>query len=291
MSKPHPPDTLVVEAPAKVNPFLRVLRARGDGFHEVETLILPISLADRLEIHASSDPSQFRTLSFTFEVSGERDLVQRVPSDESNLVLRAARALAEEAGVKGFADIILEKKVPAAAGLGGGSSDAAAALRALNDLWGCGLNDDELRSVGARVGSDVPALLAGGPVLARGRGEVVEPVRVSPMRWVLATFAFGVRTADAYRWWDADGAGSGPEPSRLLEAAGSGDSETLGPLLFNDLEGPVASRHPEVEAAKRRLLDAGALGAVMSGSGPTVAGLFPSGSEPDLEGTLRVRSP
>jgi 4-diphosphocytidyl-2-C-methyl-D-erythritol kinase len=283
------PRTRVVEARAKVNLFLRVLGLRQDGYHDLETAILPISLADRLEIHAAADPT-FRTLALTLDVTGEPDLTRRTPRDESNLGLRAAVALAERTGVRGFADVSLEKRVPVAAGLGGGSADAAATLIALNELWRLGLSPAELGEVGAGVGSDIPALLATGPVLARGRGELVEPVPVQSLRWYLSTFPFGIRTADAYAWWDQDGAETGPDPSPLLELGARGDPSSIGELLFNDLEGPVAARHPEIGEAMRRLRDAGALGTILCGSGPTVAGLFPANTEIDLPDAIEVWS-
>lgn len=270
MSRPAA-NTRVVEAPAKVNLFLRVLGTRPDGYHELETLILPISLADRLEVHADADPS-FRTLSISLDVTGEDALIRDVPRDETNLVVRAGLALADRTAVRGFADIALDKRIPSAAGLGGGSSDAAAALRALNELWGCGLDDPALREVGGSIGSDVPALMMGGPALARGRGERVEAVAVRALSLLVVTFPFGVSTPDAFRWWDEAGGPAGPDPEPVLEAARSGGE--LAGSLFNDLEAPVARRHPEIAEAKRLLLAGGALGAVMSGSGPTVFGVL-----------------
>lgn len=264
--------TKTVQAPAKVNLFLRVLELRSDGYHELETLILPISLADRLEIHADADPS-FRTLAFSLEVTGDDDLVERVPRDEANLVVRACLALARRTGVHGFADISLEKRVPVAAGLGGGSADAAAALWALNDLWGCGLGPVGLRDVGASVGSDVPALMVGGPVLARGRGERVEPAPMRPLSLVLVTFPFSVSAAEAFRCWDQAGGPTGPDPAAVLDPGS--EVEALAASLFNDLEEPMTRLHPEIGRAKRTLLEGGALGAAMSGSGPTVYGVMP----------------
>src|SRR6266540_3531927 len=239
------PDTLRVEARAKVNLFLRVLGRRSDGYHDLETLLVPIDLADHLEIHAHSDPAEFRTLSLSLEVSGDPALVGGVPLDDSNLVLRAARSLADAVGARGFADITLEKRVPVAAGLGGGSSDAA-------------------------------ALLLGGPALARGRGERVEQVSVPGLRLALITFPFGVSTADAFRWWDEEGGRTGPDAEPLLTAARDGGPATLGRLLYNDLEGTVTRRHPLIGQTKERLLDAGAAGVVMCGSGPSLAGLIPA---------------
>lgn len=267
------PKTRVVEAPAKVNLFLRVLGMRQDGYHELQTLILPISLSDRLEIHANADPS-FRTLAFSLDVSGQDEFVRGVPRDETNLVVRAGLALSERAGIRGFADVSLEKRIPVAAGLGGGSSDAAAALEALNGLWACGLGPQALRDVGASIGSDVPALMVGGPVLVGGRGERVEPVAVGPHSLALVTFSFGVSTPDAFRWWDEAAGPTGPDPDALLESARGGE-KGVAASLFNDLEQPVIRRHPEIGKAKRTLLEGGALGAVMTGSGPTVFGVLP----------------
>jgi 4-diphosphocytidyl-2-C-methyl-D-erythritol kinase len=116
-------------------------------------------------------------------------------------------------------------------------------------------------------------LLLGGPVLMSGRGEILAPAEVASFWWVVVHFDFGVRSPDAYRWWDEDGAVAGPDPDPLLEAAAAGDAAALGPLLFNDLEAVVARRHPAVGEAKQQLLAAGALGAVMSGSGSSVVGL------------------
>src|SRR5438094_5895255 len=197
-------------APAKINPVLRVMGRREDGYHELETVVLPLTLADHLAINAAAG-NEFRTLSLSLSVEGRTEITGGVPVDESNLVLRAAKSLADHAGVRGFAEVSLVKEVPAAAGLGGGSSDAAATLRVLNDLWGCGLSSDELGTVAASVGSDVPALLPGGPVMVRGRGERVEPVRVPRLTWLLVTFDFGVSTRDAFGWWDEDGGVTGSD--------------------------------------------------------------------------------
>lgn len=270
--------TRTVQAPAKVNLSLRVLGARQDGYHDLQTLIVPISLADRLEVHAEPDVS-FATLSLSLEVTGDPELVAGVPIDQSNLALKAAAALSEATGVRGFANMTLEKRVPSAAGLGGGSADAAAVLSVLNDLWGCGLDPEGLRRVGAAVGSDVPALMVGGPTIAEGRGERVRPVTCRPLRLVLVTLRFAVSTPDAFAWWDQDGS-TGPELDPLLDAASNDASGAfVRGILFNDLEGPVGRRHPEILRTKDLLLRAGVQDAAMSGSGPTVFGIMPSGEE------------
>jgi 4-diphosphocytidyl-2-C-methyl-D-erythritol kinase len=284
------PERLTVDARAKVNLFLRVLGRRPDGYHELETLMVRISLADRLELHARAGPGEARTPPFSLAIRGKQRLTQGVPNDESNLVARAAAELAKAAGVRGFADVLLEKRIPPAAGLGGGSADAAATLLALNDLWGLGLSDEALIEVASSVGSDVPALMAGSGVLAKGRGELVKRVDVPAYEWLIVPFPFGVSTADAFGWWDEDRGPSGPDPLSVRLAARAGDVIALGPLLFNDLEEPVCRRHPEVREAKDRLLDAGAAGAIMCGSGPAVAGLLPPGLTVEIPGATRVTS-
>jgi 4-diphosphocytidyl-2-C-methyl-D-erythritol kinase len=165
------------------------------------------------------------------------------------------------------------KRIPVAAGLGGGSADAAAVLLALDELWGCGLDRDALFVLGERIGSDVPAMLADEPVLMHGRGERLAPVHVLTTHWAVRPFDFPTRSPDAYRWWDEDGGSTGPDPGALIAAAESGTVELLGHALYNDLEAPVAARHPEVAHVRAAFLEAGALGAVMSGSGPTVVAL------------------
>ena len=252
------------EAHAKVNVFLRVVGKRRDGYHEIESLVLPISLADRVSVRAGP--------ALHLNVRGRA--TTGVPQGPANLALLAALAMAETCDPPGGAAIEITKQVPAAGGLGGGSADAAAVLHALNELWGCGLKPPELSRIGAALGSDVPAALRGAPVVMRGRGEVLRPAKVGgTLWWALVPFDFPVRSPDAYRWWDEDRAKSGPSPTALLRAVAAGKLERLGELLYNDLEGPVFRRHPEVAEVKERLVAAGALGSVMSGSGPTVVGL------------------
>jgi 4-diphosphocytidyl-2-C-methyl-D-erythritol kinase len=253
------------EARAKINAFLRVHGEREDGYHEIESLVLPISLADRVTVRTSAK--------LRVAVKGEDSLTGDVPVGGLNLALVAALALADECHDAGGALIEIDKRIPVAAGLGGGSADAAATIDALNELWGCGADAATVDALCERLGSDVPAMRAGTPVLISGRGERLEAAEVPQLHWVLVRFGFGVRSPDAYRWWDEDGGRTGPDPRPLLSAAAAGDPEALGPLLFNDLEASVVTRHPAVGRAKKRLLDLGAVGAVMSGSGASVVGL------------------
>ena len=268
-----PEGRLEAAAHAKLNVFLRVLGRRDDGYHEIESLLLPISLADVVTVEDADEVT----------LTLEGPTADGAPADERNLVLRAAAALAAEAG--GPADrgarITIEKHVPAAAGLGGGSADAAAALRLLDRLWGTGAGADDLARIGLEVGSDVPGLLLGEPAFVRGRGEIVEPVLAQSTTWVVRPFDFGVSSADAYAWWD-EGPETGPDPGALIAAAEAGGDDLLGSALFNDLEGPVAARHLEVAATIDAFLTAGARGAVMSGSGPTVVALCTFGTAQDV---------
>jgi 4-diphosphocytidyl-2-C-methyl-D-erythritol kinase len=253
------------EAHAKVNVFLRVLGVREDGYHELESLVLPLSLADTVEVEEAAR--------LDVDVTGDPRLAAAAGAGGMNLGLVAALALAASAGVTRGATIRITKRIPVAAGLAGGSADAAAVLRALDQLWGCGLGSEALMEIAERVGSDVPALVAGGPVMMRGRGERVEPVDVAPTWWVIRPFGFPTRSPDAFRWWDKDGAVVGPSGAPLLRLAARGDVEELGAALMNDLQAPVCARHPEIAAVRDALVAAGALGAVMSGSGPTVVAL------------------
>jgi 4-diphosphocytidyl-2-C-methyl-D-erythritol kinase len=254
-------------AHAKLNVFLRVLGAREDGYHDLESLVLPLDLADTVSV-APAD-------GLTVDVRNDREgLADAVRAGGMNLGLVAALALAEICDAPGRgAAIEIVKRIPVAAGLGGGSADAAAVVLALDELWGCGLDRDALFVLGERIGSDVPAMLADEPVLMRGRGERLAPVHVLTMHWAVHPFDFPTRSPDAYRWWDEDGGSTGPDPGALIAAAESGNVELLGHALYNDLEAPVATRHPEIARVRDAFLEAGALGAVMSGSGPTVVAL------------------
>lgn len=263
---PGPPSSVTREARAKINAFLRVEGKRRDGYHQIRSLVLPITLSDEVRIELAD--------SLNVDVLGP-DAGQPLsdPPGGMNLALLAALNLGEACSEAQGAQITITKRIPVAAGLGGGSGDAAATLKALNELWGCAIDDATLSSIAERVGSDVPAMLAARPVQVRGRGEIVEPAAIPEFHWVLLPFDFPTRSPDAYRWWDEDGSVTGPEPAPVLSAARGSDPAALGPLLYNDLQAPVTGRHPEVTEAIDRLLAAGALGSVMSGSGPTVVGL------------------
>ena len=245
-----------VRAFAKINRSLRVLGLRPDGFHELRTVFQSIALHDTLTIRAVRGP--FR---FTCDDPA-------CPSDGTNLVCRAAAQLWRNSGHRGplrNLSIHLTKRIPVQAGLGGGSSDAAAVLRALGRSWR--VDPRRLRAIAASIGADVPFFFEGGTVLGLERGDLLFPLVDAPPAWVvLAIPSFGVNTQAAYRWFDADGS---LQPSGRRSPKGFALQDRT-----NDLQGPVARRHPEITRLVRVLSRAGASEAAMSGSGSAVFGLF-----------------
>ena len=253
-----------VRAYAKVNLTLRVGPLQADGFHPLQTVFQAIALHDTLQIAPREGP-----LSLTCSDPA-------VPVDDRNLVVRAARALWSALGRAGEprgAAIHLSKHIPMQAGLGGGSSDAASALSGLARVWQPRGMRVDLPSIASRLGSDVPYFLVGGTALGLSRGEELYPLDDLPAYFVvLAQPAFGVATADAYRWLDEDRQArrTAPRDSRRTLGAWRG----LPLALENDLEAPVVRRHPEIGAARRVLEAAGTRAAAMTGSGSAVFGLF-----------------
>ena len=252
-------------AHAKVNLFLRVLGRRADGYHEIETVLHEVSLADELEVRSA--PAGRVAL----HVRASAEAAAQLPPSEDNLVARAARALAERCPGRG-ARIDLTKRIPVGAGLGGGSSDAAAALVALDELWGARLSRDALADLAARLGSDVPFFLVGGTARASGRGERIAALRAGAPLWlVLGISHRPLFTAAVYARWE--GRPSSPGPAPLEAALAAGDPGELAAHLRNDLEPAALALRPELAAGKEAMMAAGALAALVSGSGPTVFGL------------------
>jgi len=252
---------VTLRAFAKINLLLRVSSARPDGFHDVRTILQAIDLCDRVKCDARRGPFQIRC-----DMPG-------VPTDRTNLVWKAAQLLWEAAGRDGDARdavVTLQKNIPMQAGLGGGSSDAAAALLGLRRLWKVRVPDEQIQALAAMLGSDVPFFLVGGTALGIGRGEEVYPLETLPRYSVVLVIPpFGVATKDAYGWFDERG--WTPSVSYL---AGTWLGRTT--PLVNDLEAPVIARHPVIGQLKQRFTERGALMAAMSGSGSTVFGVFKS---------------
>ena len=250
---------MTIKAFAKVNFTLEVIGKRVDGFHALRSLVVPVSLADTLEIAAEAP---------------------KAPPRPDDLAQKAAAALAAHCGAKGGADIRTEKCIPVGGGLGGGSADAAAALVALNELWGAGLSVRELCGVGAKVGSDVPALVLSrscGAVLMEGRGEKVSPAPYAnvPLDLVLANPGVFSSTAEVFAACVPRVTNREEILYNMRSALESGELGRIAAAFCNDLEGPATALHPEIAAAKSALAEAGAVGAAMSGSGSTVFGLVP----------------
>jgi 4-diphosphocytidyl-2-C-methyl-D-erythritol kinase len=250
-------------AHAKVNLDLRVLGTRPDGYHELRTVFQTIELHDTIVCAGKRGPF------------GIQCKMPGVPLDETNLVWRAASALWKALGRPGEprdTRVTIDKSIPIAAGLGGGSADAAAALHALSRLWG-GAPLALLRDLAAGIGADVPFFLSGGTALGLGRGEEIYPLVDLPVHWVVIVRPpYGVSTAEAYAWYDEDRA-AGIRESRELQILPV-PWPTRAAQMINDLEPPVVRRHPEIAGLKLALRDAGAVAAAMSGSGSAVFGLF-----------------
>jgi 4-diphosphocytidyl-2-C-methyl-D-erythritol kinase len=269
-------ETVTVRVPAKVNLQLSVGPLRADGYHDLVSVFHAVSLFDEVTV-STAERSSVR-------VSGEgRD---EVPLNSTNLAVRAAAALAKATGRRGRESssvrIDIRKRIPVAAGLAGGSADAAATLVACNELWRTGCTTSDLSDLAASLGSDVPFALIGGTAVGIGRGEQLSPALVSgSYHWVLAYGASGLATPEVYAACDrlraaratpgTPGAGSARLSTELMSALRSGDPQAVGPLLSNDLQPAALSLQPLLRRALAAGKEHGALGAIVSGSGPTCA--------------------
>lgn len=257
-----------VRAPGKVNLALRVGSRRADGYHPLSTVFQAVSVYEDVVACAADD--------IRVTVTGPR--AGRVPTDGSNLAVRAARALADRAGVAEGVHLKVHKTVPVAGGMAGGSADAAAALVACDAFWGTGLSREELHEVAAGLGSDVPFLLSGQTAMGAGRGDLLTPaLSRGEYHWAFGARDVGLSTPEVFAEYDAIGVAQ-PDPDTdadvaLLQALRAGDAAALGPLLHNDLQDAAVELMPELVETLAVAEDAGALGVVVSGSGPTVAAL------------------
>jgi 4-diphosphocytidyl-2-C-methyl-D-erythritol kinase len=253
-------------APAKVNLNLRVLGVRPDGYHEIESLVQKISLYDRITLTKEDQP-RIRVVCAT----------PGIPTGPENLVYRAAALLMEAPGFKGKGvTILLEKHIPQGAGLGGGSSDAAAVLLGLSDLFGLPIGMDHLEDIAARVGSDVPLFLHPSPSWVTGRGEIVRQARLLLDAFFVLVFpGFEISTRWAYSNFRLTKNACKYRISTLKKVErGELAPDHWQDLLVNDLEAAVLKRHPEIGRCKRDLVRLGARASLMSGSGSAVFGLF-----------------
>jgi 4-diphosphocytidyl-2-C-methyl-D-erythritol kinase len=250
-----------IKAPAKINIRLKVTKKRPDGYHELVSIMVPVDIFDVLDL--------------TVPFNGQIKISckgRELPEDESNLAYRAARDFMSYAGIKDGVSIVLSKNIPVAAGLGGGSSDAAAVLIALNNIYSGLLTESELHKLSLKLGADVPFFLKGAPSLATGIGEILEPIPNWPEAWyVIITPPIQVSTAWVYGNLKLQLTTG--EYDYIVKTL-KNDTFTISKLLDNDLETVTTVSFPIINTLKKLLMDAGAEGSIMSGSGPSVFGVF-----------------
>ena len=270
------------EAFAKVNFTLEVFGKRADGYHALRSVVMPISLSDTLDIEVTDDGS------ITSDTGYDDDLCVKAARVLKNHRITESPNHRIEEG----ATIRVTKRIPAGGGLGGGSADAAAVLRALNELWKVGLSREELAEIGAQVGSDVPALVMGGPVVMEGRGEIVKSIgacacndlssdqpisrpaeQVWTLNLVLVNPGVHSSTKEVYAACEARALDGENLSAKMVAALRAGDVGKIAAALMNDLQAPAVKQHPEIADALVSLRTAGVIGAMMSGSGSSVFGL------------------
>ncbi|WP_426309447.1 4-(cytidine 5'-diphospho)-2-C-methyl-D-erythritol kinase [Cellulosimicrobium sp. E-16] len=266
-----PPPSVRVRAPGKVNLSLRVGALQDDGYHPLVTIFQAVGLSEDVVAH-QVPPGSGVSLSVT---GLQADVV---PTDETNLAWRAAVALAEHVGVDPDVRLEIHKEVPVAGGMAGGSADAAAALVACDALWEAGVPRADLVRLAAGLGADVAFGLVGHTAVGTGRGDVLTPAMTrGEFHWVFAVQAEGLSTPEVYRTFDETVGGPAEldlaEDTALMQALRAGDAVGLGQVLRNDLQGPALALRPELQRTIDVATEAGALGAIVSGSGPTVAAL------------------
>jgi 4-diphosphocytidyl-2-C-methyl-D-erythritol kinase len=282
------PTVVHTRAPGKINVFLAVGDLQADGYHELATAYQAVSLYEDVRATAADGFSvRFTSTHAKIDLSG-------VPVDDTNLAIRAAKLLATTTGYDGGVDLVIDKNVPVAGGMGGGSADAAATLLACDALWGTGLTRDELLRLGASLGADVPFALMGGTAVGTGRGDELSPALAQgQFQWVLALADFGLSTPAVYSALDehrlrhrADITPVRPPrvDSGVLQALRAGDPARLADVMYNDLQAPALHLEPGLSDVLELGEQNGALAGVVSGSGPTVAFLAP-----DLDGALELQ--
>ncbi|NLN87150.1 MAG: 4-(cytidine 5'-diphospho)-2-C-methyl-D-erythritol kinase [Syntrophomonadaceae bacterium] len=256
-------DQIKIEAPAKINLTLKVVAKRLDGYHDLETVMQQIDLCDEIIIESVDEG---------IEVNSNNS---EVPVAEANLAFKAARLLCERIGVTRGFRIFIDKKIPLGAGLAGGSTDAAAVLRGLNQILDFPLDLQTLLELGLQVGSDVPFCIVGGTALARGRGEILESLSLGPhLELVLVNPPLQISTAEVYHDLKLAELNDQPDNGAFLEAWYRCDIIGLAAHMKNDLETVSVVKYPGISEIKDRLVSLGALGTFMSGSGPSVIGIF-----------------
>lgn len=257
-------NTLTLKALAKINLGLDVLGKRDNGYHDVRMVMQTIYLYDNVTLTKTEEPG----------IQLETNL-SYLPVDENNIAYKAAKMLIDEFQIQGGVHIKLDKHIPVAAGMAGGSSNAAAVLVGMNRLWGLGLSQKELMERGVALGADVPYCVMRGTVLAEGIGEILSPLPPLPKCYVLiAKPAISVSTKMVYETLDAKEIVEHPDIDGILEGLENQDIKKIASSMGNVLESVTIEQYPVIEVIKDAMKEAGALNAMMSGSGPTVFGIF-----------------
>jgi 4-diphosphocytidyl-2-C-methyl-D-erythritol kinase len=280
------PTGVHVRAPGKINVFLKVGSLLEDGYHDVASAYQAVSLYEDVRAYPADD--------FSVSVSGTVDL-SRVPTDGSNIAIKAARLLARRTDYRRGARLEIEKHVPATGGMGGGSADAAATLIACDALWGTGLPREDMLALASELGADVPFAVTGGTAIGTGRGDQLSPALAKgQFQWVLVLADFGLSTPDVYRELDMHRdrhsqdifpATTAPSvDANVLQALRAGDPHMLAECLYNDLQAPALHLKPELTKVLEIGEENGALAGVVSGSGPTIAFLAA-----DLDAALELQ--
>jgi 4-diphosphocytidyl-2-C-methyl-D-erythritol kinase len=249
-------------SPAKINVFLKVTGQRTDGYHELLTVFVPVALYDKLIISKSEKELEVYCRG------------RELPKEQNNLVSRAAISFFEKTGIKKYVKITLIKNIPISSGLGGGSSDAATTLKGLNQLWPNALSKEDLEKLALSLGADVPFFLLQKPAIARGIGEILQPIENFPSLWyVIVSPNLMISTAWTYERIKLNLTNN---RNQNIISSFKKNIFNIPELLFNDLERVTLVKHPFLNSIKESLLQLGALGALMTGSGPSIFGLFDS---------------
>ena len=258
--------SVTVRVPGKVNVYLGVGPREFSGYHELATIFQAVGIYDEVTVSAAD----------SLKISGLGAFADQIPTDETNLAWKAAELVARACGEDPNIHIQIDKSIPIAAGMAGGSADAAATLVACDTYWNAGIPRDQLDAMAATLGSDVPFMLHGGCALGVGRGDVLSPVMIrGSFHWVFATFDEGLSTAQIYEKTDElrglEFEAEPEVPTELLSALARGDAPALGRLLHNDLQLAATTSRQLLGRVLEQGIDYGALGAIVSGSGPTCA--------------------
>lgn len=256
---------IIIRSRAKINLSLDVIGKRTDGYHEVQMIMQQVDLYDEIMITENRDKNDI-------VVNSNCDFI---PKNDTNIAYKAAKLIKEQFNIPHGVNIHIEKNIPVAAGLAGGSANAAGVLKGLNTMWNLGLTIEELMELGVKIGADVPFCILGSAALAEGIGEKLTPIDGLKNTWiVLAKPSISVSTAEVYRNLDMDKITIRPETPKLIRAIKEQDLHTVSKGMANVLETVTERKHSVIRQLKSKMMEYNAMGSMMSGSGPTVFGIF-----------------